>query len=142
MGLQIPLSAGAGIGEVPEDPGLDVTVAVPVTFLPHVDGSLVHPAVDRPVLSSLPVTESDGEATEVPVDDLNTVVRGAGDVEDIGTAGYHLSLHTQPTPRVVNNHIYQDTQSVKIRLRPSETNNYRCGRCRGEGRQGGALLSW
>ena len=119
MSLQIPVSARTGVGEVPEDPGLDVTVGLPVAFLPHVDGGLVHPAVDRPVLSSLPVTKCDGEAAEVAVDDLDAVVRRAGDVEHIGTAGYHLSLHTQPTARVVNNNIYQGTVSQSIPMKAS-----------------------
>ena len=105
VSLQIAFSAGTRVGEVPEDPGLNVTVALSVTFLPHVDGGLVKPAVDRPVLGSLPVTKSYGEATEVSVDDLNTVIRRTGDVENVGTAGYHLSLHAQTSTRVVNHNI-------------------------------------
>ena len=105
MSLQIPVSARTGVGQVPEHPGLDLAVGLPVTFLPHVDGSLVQPAVDGPVLGSLPVTESYGEATEVSVDDLNTVIRRTGDVENVGTAGYHLSLHAQTSARVVNHNI-------------------------------------
>ena len=105
MSLQIPVSARTGVREVPEDPGLDVTVGVSVALLPHVDGGLVKPAVDRPVLGSLPVTESYGEATEVSVDDLNTVIRRTGDVENVGTAGYHLSLHAQTSTGVVNHNI-------------------------------------
>ena len=113
MSLQIPVSARTGVREVPEDPGLDVTVGVSVALLPHVDGGLVQPAVDWPVLSSLPVAESDGEAAEVAVDDLDAMVRRTGDVEDIRTAGNHLSLQAQPTARVVNNNIYQATY-IKI----------------------------
>ena len=114
MSLQIPVSARTGVREVPEDPSLDVTVGVSVAFLPHVDGGLVQPAVDRPVLSSLPVTKSDGEAAEVAVDDLDTVVRRAGDVEDIRTAGNHLSLQAQSTARVVNNNIYKGTNQCSL----------------------------
>ena len=125
MSLQIALSARTRVREVSEDPGLDMTAGLSVTLLPHIDGGLVHPTVDGPVLSPLPVTESDGEPTEVPVDDLNTVVRRAGDVEDIGAAGDHLSLHPQSATRVVNHNIYHGTQSQSKpdshQLRPTIT---------------------
>ena len=111
MSLQIPVSARTGVRQVPEHPGLDLAVGLPVTFLPHVDGSLVQPAVDRPVLGPLPVTQSDGEPPEVPVDDLDAVVRRAGDVEHVGAAGDHLALQTKSTAGVVNDNIYHDTVS-------------------------------
>ena len=116
MSLQIPVSARTGVGQVPEHPGLDLAVGLPVTFLPHVDGSLVQPAVDGPVLGSLPVTQSDGEPPEVPVDDLDAVVRRAGDVEHVGAAGDHLALQTKTTAGVVNDNIYHDTVSQESRV--------------------------
>ena len=45
-------------------------------------------------LSHLPIAESDREPAEVPVDDLDVVILGAGDVEGLGTAGDDLSLQS------------------------------------------------
>ena len=45
-------------------------------------------------LSHLSVAESDREPAEVPVDDLDVVILGAGDVEGLGTAGDDLSLQS------------------------------------------------
>ena len=52
----------------------------------------------------LAIAECDGEAAEVPVDDLDGVVGGAGDVEGGGAARDHL-LHLPVTPGVVHHHV-------------------------------------
>ena len=55
-------------------------------------------------LSHLPIAESDREPAEVPVDDLDVVILGAGDVEGLGTAGDDLSLQS-PSVRFVDHQV-------------------------------------
>ena len=72
-------------------------------------------------LPDLAITECDGEPPKVPVDDLDGVVGGAGDVEGGGAARYHL-LHLPVTPGVVNHHVWSNCVGRTIRQNGSKCN--------------------
>ena len=130
MGLQVPLSAWAGVSVNAEGFRLDVAAFPLIALLSHEHHSLVQVAIHRPVLGSLKsllfislpfsftpffshlsVAKSDCKPAKVAVDDLDGVVLRARDVERVGGAGNHL-LHLQ-TPRIVNNNVCGGRQFIR-----------------------------
>ena len=65
---------------------------------------LIYVKSEKFCVTYLAIAECDGEPAEVPVDDLNAVVSGTGDVEHAGVAGDHLLVLTLST-RIMNNNI-------------------------------------